>query len=327
VSSDIGSYLGPPPTQSGADPPDLYDRWVQLGTFQPILRLHSNNEDRLPWQYPQPVQAITESFLRLRENLLPYTYTLASEANRSGLPMTRPLYLDYPDQSSAYVHPTEYLYGPDMLVVPVTSPGSVAASTVWFPPGRWVDFFTGATFTGPSSATLDEPLGRMPVFVRAGGIIPEQSSIRGTGPASSLTITAYAGSSGSFSLYEDAGTGRGYTEGQSTETLITTSSSAPAGGTPSTRVTIGPARGHFPGEPTDFTYRVRLADLSRPAWVTVNGRRLTARAAGGGAPSWSYDSSTDTVTVMVGAGTAHRAVTVAAGGGSTVARAEPPVAS
>ena len=98
VSSDIGSYLGPPPTQSGADPADLYDRWVQLGTFQPILRLHSNNEDRLPWQYPQPVQGITESFLRLREALLPYTYTLAAEANQTGLPMARPLYLDYPDQ-------------------------------------------------------------------------------------------------------------------------------------------------------------------------------------------------------------------------------------
>ena len=111
VSSDIGSYLGPPPTQSGADPPDLYDRWVQLGTFEPILRLHSNNEDRLPWQYPQPVQGITESFLRLREALLPYTYTLAAEANQTGLPMARPLYLDYPDQPSAYENPTDISTG------------------------------------------------------------------------------------------------------------------------------------------------------------------------------------------------------------------------
>ena len=91
VSDDIGSFLGPPPTQSGADPPDLYDRWVQLGTFQPILRLHSNNEDRLPWQYPQPVQAITESFLRLREALIPYTYTLAAQARtRPGCPWPGP---------------------------------------------------------------------------------------------------------------------------------------------------------------------------------------------------------------------------------------------
>ena len=105
VSSDIGSYLGPPPTQSGADPPDLYDRWVQLGTFEPILRLHSNNENRLPWQYPQPVQGITESFLRLREALIPYTYTLAAEANQTGLPIASPLYLDNPDQLSAYERP------------------------------------------------------------------------------------------------------------------------------------------------------------------------------------------------------------------------------
>ena len=82
VSDDIGSFLGPPPTQAGADPPDLYDRWVQFGTFQPILRLHSNNEDRLPWQYPQPVQAITEDFLRLRQALIPYTYTLAAAGPR-----------------------------------------------------------------------------------------------------------------------------------------------------------------------------------------------------------------------------------------------------
>ena len=175
VSDDIGSFLGPPPTQAGADPPDLYDRWVQFGTFQPILRLHSNDEDRLPWQYPQPVQGITEDFLRLREALIPYTYTLASQAHDTGLPITQPLYLDYPGTAAAYANPGEYLYGSDMLVAPVTTPGAVADTTVWFPPGRWVDFFTGATFTGPLTTTVATPLDRMPVFVRAGGIIPEQS--------------------------------------------------------------------------------------------------------------------------------------------------------
>ena len=105
VSDDIGSYLGPPPTQSGADPPDLYDRWVQFGTFQPILRLHSNDEDRLPWQYPQPVQGITEDFLRLREALIPYTYTLAAQAHRHGLPITQPLYLDYPEHGRGLSQP------------------------------------------------------------------------------------------------------------------------------------------------------------------------------------------------------------------------------
>ena len=230
---------------------------MQLGTFEPILRLHSNNENRLPWQYPQPVQGITESFLRLREALLPYSYTLAAEANQTGLPMARPLYLDNPGQPSAYQNPTEYLYGPDMLVAPVTTPGDVASTTVWFPPGKWVDFFTGATFTGPSSATLAVPLDRMPVFVRQGGIVPEQPSTGGTGPPHTLTALVYPGSPGSFDLYGDAGTGLGYTKGQRTETLISTSSSAPAGGPPSVRVTIGAARGSYPGEPTSRLHHRR----------------------------------------------------------------------
>ena len=264
VSSDIGSYLGPPPTQSGADPPDLYDRWVQLGTFQPILRLHSNNEDRLPWQYPQPVQAITDSFLRLRESLLPYTYTLAAEAHQTGLPMTRPLYLDYPEQPSAYLHPTEYLYGPDMLVAPVTSPGPGGLDGVVpsRPLGRLL-------YRRHLHRTVVGHAGRSPWAACRSSCgpaasSPEQPSTRGTGPASSLTVIAYAGSSGTFTLYDDAGTGLGYTKGQRTETLITTSSAAPTGGTPSTQVTIAATRGHFPGEPTDVHLPGRLADLSRP---------------------------------------------------------------
>jgi glycosyl hydrolase family 31/uncharacterized protein DUF5110 len=321
VSSDIGSYLGPPPTQSGADPPDLYDRWVQLGTFQPILRLHSNNENRLPWQYPQPVQGITESFLRLREALLPYTYTLADAATRTGLPMTSPLYLDEPGQPAAYENPTEYLYGPDMLVAPVTTPGDVASSTVWFPPGRWVDFFTGATFTGPSTATLSVPLDRMPVFVRQGGIVPEQPSDGGTGPPRALTALVYPGSSGSFDLYGDAGTGLRYASGQRTETPITTSTSAPAGGTHSVGVTIGAARGSYAGEPAAQETTVELVDVTRPTRVTLDGRAL--RPQGGSGAHWSYDAPTATLSVDLGSRPVSQAARVVAVGAATTARGEP----
>ncbi len=325
VSSDIGSYLGPPPTQSGADPPDLYDRWVQLGTFEPILRLHSNNENRLPWQYPQPVQGITESFLRLREALLPYSYTLAAEANQTGLPMARPLYLDNPEQPSAYQNPTEYLYGPDMLVAPITTPGNVASATVWFPPGKWVDFFTGATFTGPSTATLAVPLDRMPVFVRQGGIVPEQPSTGGTGPPHALTTLVYPGSPGSFDLYGDAGTGLGYTTGQRTETHITTSSSAPAGGPSSVHVTIDAARGGYPGEPTSVATTIEMVDVTRPDQVTLDGRNLNARSGSG--PRWSYQASTSTLTVDIGSRPVKQNARVVAVGAMPVARGEPTVAS
>jgi hypothetical protein len=298
VSSDIGSYLGPPPSQSGADPPDLYDRWVQLGTFEPILRLHSNNENRLPWEYPQPVQRITESFLRLREALMPYTYSLAADASQTGLPMARPLYLDYPDQAAAYQNPTEYLYGPDMLVAPVTSPGDVASTTVWFPPGQWVDYFTGATFTGPSMSTLSVPLDQMPVFVREGGIVTEQPSTAKAGPPRALTALVYPGSPGSFQLYGDTGRGLGYTRGQHTETLISTSSSSGHGARPSVSVRIAAARGSYPGEPRAVSTTIEMVDVTRPVKVTLNGVALSGVRVSG--PRWSYDASKTTLTVDLG---------------------------
>jgi len=232
ISDDIGSFLGPPPG-GPSDTPDLYARWIQLGTFQPVLRMHSNHGDRLPWEYPQPADTIAANFLRLREALVPYTYTLAAEANKTGLPITSPLYLYYPDQAAAYTNPGEYLYGPDVLVAPVTSPGNVVNQQVWFPPGRWVDWFTGATFEGPSEQTVQVPLDRMPVFVRAGGVIPEQPAMEHVGaePLDPLTLRVFPGADGQFTLYQDAGTGLGYEHGEySLTTIQTTTGPVPPGG-------------------------------------------------------------------------------------------------
>jgi alpha-glucosidase (family GH31 glycosyl hydrolase) len=323
VSDDIGSFLGTPPL-GAPDSADLYDRWVQWGTFAPILRLHSQNEARLPWQYPQPVQGITESFLRLREALIPYTYTLADQAHDDGLPMTRPLYLDYPDQAAAYDHPDEYLFGSDMLVAPVTSPGDVADTTVWFPPGRWVDYFTGATFTGPATTTMAVPLNRMPVFVRAGGIIPEQSSSTKTTTAipRQMVLKVFSGSRGTFRLYGDSGTGLGYTKGQSTETTITDSVGS-AGATTAAQVTVGAARGHYDGEPSAVSYRLEMVDLTEPTAVTLDGTRLHRRTSTSDAPGWSYQASTATAVVTTGSMSTAHSFTVTASGARPVNRSEP----
>ncbi len=300
VSDDIGSYLGAPGLIPN-DPPDLYDRWVQFGTFQPILRLHSADGKRLPWQYPQPVSGITEDFLRLREALIPYTYTLAAQAHQDGLPITQPLYLAYPGLADAYSNPGEYLYGSDMLVAPVTNPGNVADTTVWIPPGRWVDYFTGATFTGPMTTTVSVPLSRMPVFVRAGGIIPEQTSSGSSASASThMTVKVFSGSSGSFSLYGDAGTGLGYTTGQYTETPITDSVGGEGSAAKASTVTIGAAHGHYPGEPAAVDYRLQLVDLTQPTGVKVNGHLIDRRTPGSQATGWYYQP--DTATVVINAG-------------------------
>ncbi len=318
VSDDIGSFLGPPPRPS-ADPPDLYDRWVQLGTFQPLLRLHSDDESRLPWEYPQPVADITAAFLRLRQALIPYTYTLAAAAHASGLPMARPLYLDYPDQEAAYATPGEYLFGPDMLVAPVTTPGSVADTTVWFPPGRWTDYFTGATFTGPATATITEPLSRMPVFVHSGGIIPEQPT------PGTTELKVYPGADGHFDLYGDSGAGLGYTRGQSTDTPITDTLTPGARDSARTvEVHIGPRRGHYAGAPVATRYRLDLIGVTRPTAITLDGRRLTARPAGSNA-GWTYQSGTATIVIDVPAVPAGRSLTAEVSGTHPALRSEPAV--
>ncbi len=343
VSNDIGSFLGPPPGNP-QDDADLYARWVQLGTFQPVLRLHSSAGNRLPWDYPQPANSVAASFLRLREALVPYTYTLADQATATGLPITRPLYLDYPDQADAYTNPGEYLYGPDMLVAPVTTPGNVTTERVWFPPGTWTDWFTGATFHGPSAQTLTVPLDRMPVFVKAGGIIPEQAPMDHVGarPGAPVTLRVYPGGSSTFTVYQDAGSGTGYEKGQYSLTSIATGpgaqaagrscqaspdgagAGASAGGTSAaqgpgdtvTTVVIGPSCGTYPGQPGTRSFEVDLVGLSRPHEVLLDGRPL---AAGG----WAYDPATGTVRVTVTGLDLTSDARVTEIGGTSVVRSEP----
>ena len=314
VSDDIGGFLGPP---SGApnDPDDLYLRWLQLGTFQPIMREHSTEGQnaRLPWEYDASTQATGDTFLQLRESLVPYLYTLAAQSSGTGLPMTKALYLDYPGQAAAYQHPTEYLLGSDMLVAPVTTPGNVATETVWFPPGRWTDWFTGATFTGPSTQTLQVPLNRAPVFVKAGGIVPFQPSSGHAQTAGSapLTLRVFAGASGQYTMYDDAGTGLDYEHGQYTDTPVSYTSSADG-----SSVVIGAARGSYPGEPASRAYTVDLADVSNPRSVLVNGKPLPASR-------WNYDSATHTLTVTAGAVPVSATATITQLGGTPVQAAEP----
>jgi len=314
VSDDIGGFLGPP-SGTPNDPDDLYLRWLQLGTFQPIMREHSNSGQnaRLPWEYDAATQATGDGLMRLRESLVPYLYTLSQQASSSGLPMTQALYLDYPGQAAAYDHPGEYLLGPDMLVAPVTTPGNVATTQVWFPPGRWTDWFTGATFSGPSTRTLSVPLSRMPVFVKAGGIVPLQPSSGQASAAGSapVTLRVFAGDSGQYTMYDDAGTGLGYQDGQYSDTPVRYASSAR-----SSTVTIGPARGSYPGAPASRQYTVSLVDVSSPRSVLVDGRPLPS-------PGWSYDRASHTLAVTLPVTRTGTAVTVTQVGGTAVQAAEP----
>lgn len=311
VSDDIGSYngvpgdlpcgssdeLGPAADSTRLLPPDLYARWVQFGTFQPIDRLHSNHGDRLPWDYPPAADAAAASFLRLREALNPYIYTLARRSYDTGLPITGSLYLTWPGQSAAYRHPSEYTFGPRMVVEPVTSDGDPAPAPLWVPPGRWFDLFTARRFTGPRTVMLSVPLSQMPVLVRAGSILPTQPYAPATRPApnGSLILTVYPGGDGSFSLYDDAGLGSGYRRGAFTRTEITHAVRAA-----SSSLTIAPASGRFPGALRFRRWTVQFVGVQRPHRVVLDDRRVR----------WSYRAATRTVTVQTGGLSTARRQTV-----------------
>ncbi|MEQ0565541.1 TIM-barrel domain-containing protein [Amycolatopsis sp. NEAU-NG30] len=270
-------------------PDDLYARWVQLGTFQPIDRLHSNHSDRLPWQYGAAAKASATKFLNLRENLVPYTYTLAQQAATTGVPVVRPTYLEYPDEPDAYAAAqSEYFYGPDLLVAPVTAPGNT--TSVWFPPGQWTDYFTGTTYQGPATRQVTADLATMPVFLRAGGITVTRTADVANdvqNPLNRATVTVAPGAPGTFTLYEDNGT-------DATRTAITYAERAGAH-----TVTVAPPQGRFPVASREWTVKF-LGVAAAPSHVRV-----------GGAPSqgWQWDAATQTLTVTARGGRAPVTVT------------------
>ena len=263
VSHDIGTFHAVSPTgvcdknlspiltpRENSLPDDMYVRWVQLGTFQPILRLHSHHGKRLPWEYPGRAGDIAASFLRLREALVPYLYSLASVARDTGVPMVRPLYLQWPRQGAAYQHPSEYTLGRDLLVAPVAAPGDPAGVDVWFPPGTWVDWFTGERHRGPAVEKLSVPLDRMPVFARAGAVIPTQPQVATTAVATprSVVLNVFPGT-GQTTLYDDAGDGLSYLKGRSARTVIRQARG---------KLVIGPMKGRYGGRPTRRSWDIHV---------------------------------------------------------------------
>ncbi len=277
VSHDIGGFGSI--TSDGLAgrhlPDDLYVRWVQSGAFQPILRLHSDHGDRLPWEYGGRAERIATDFLQLRGSLVPYLYTLAREAHDRGLPMARATYLRWPRHDAAYAHDRQYLLGPNLLVAPVGTSGDPATKQVWFPRGRWTDVFTGETHRGPGVEQLSVPLDRMPVFARAGAVIPSQG-FRPRGnedPPRRLVIDAYPGRRGSFRLYEDSGDGLAHERGRFARTRISQRRRGD-----DVTVVIGAAKGSYAGQPDRRRYEVRVHDGGEePAEVVRTGRASTDR--------------------------------------------------
>ena len=252
VSHDMGSFKG----RTLSD--DKYIRWLQFGTFQPIFRLHSDDHEdsyRLPWQYPNVTEE-AKKFIRLRHALVPYTYSMAQEAASGGLPIVRGMYFYYPQFEEAYTFDKQYFFGDNILVSPITKSGEVASTDVWFPEGMWTNFFTNEVVKDAGIKTIPADFNSMAVFVKAGGIIPLKpySDYLVQNPTDTLQLKLYTGGNGTFSLYEDEGTGLAYTNGQYAVTEMQYDDDAK-------EFTINPQQGSFTGSVTERTYTIEAYNI------------------------------------------------------------------
>jgi hypothetical protein len=294
---------------------------MQFGAFSPILRTHSSKEAGLrkePWRFPPEDFAALRQVIDLRYALAPYIYTASREAYDSGVSLLRPLYYAWPDQAEAYDAGNEYMFGDDLLVAPVTRPmqDGVARVSIWLPPGRWYDRNRGDVLQGGRTVTRDYTLDEVPVFVRAGAVVPmNPPSVKKLQDMDNgaVVLRQFPGGAAHTRLYTDAGNSEGYRHGEYAFTAIDGQRDAHAA-----TLTVGPRQGRYPGMPQNKQFTIELPDAGLPASVTVDGQRYT-RSDDAHPGHWQYDGDSLTARIVVPARSADQPLQV------TVRFAEPAV--
>lgn len=222
-SHDIGGHC------MGKKDDELYLRWVQLGVFSPVMRLHSTNNEfagKEPWNYSGPVQRIATEALRLRHRLLPYIYTINYRTHTECRAICEPMYYAYPTDENAYNCKNEFFFGTELIVAPITEHTSdktnLAGVNVWVPQGRYTDIFTGRIYEGSQLVKMYRDIENIPVLAKSGAIIPMSADGK-TNDCSNpeiLELLVYRGNN-TFTLYEDDGDTLSYRNGEYLKTAFT----------------------------------------------------------------------------------------------------------
>ena len=323
-SHDIGGHM------PGAVDPELFTRWVEFGAFSPILRTHTTknpDSERRIWAYAEPFSSILRSTFQLRYAMQPYIYTEARRTYDTGIAFLRPLYYDWPQANEAYDNKNEYIFGDQMVVAPIVTPGDkvsgLATERVWLPEGEWIEWPTGKHFTGPTSADRSFTVDETPVYLKAGSIVPMQPEMSYTGekPVDPLIVNVWPlnpGASTSYSLYEDSGVAEQYKHGAFTRTPIKATQTGDT-----LRVEVGPVEGSFAGMLKSRGYTLKLAADWPPTSVMVNGAALK-QAGPVGKSGWSFEGNTLTTIIPVASLSTSSRVTIEVrrSAGLTAKRAE-----
>ncbi|MET0591313.1 MAG: TIM-barrel domain-containing protein [Polyangiaceae bacterium] len=291
IGSDIGGF-------SGSPPPELYGRWFELGSLSPFFRSHvaTGTPNQEPWSFGPEVEGVARRMLALRYALLPYWYGAAVVASRTGAPIVRPVWFEFPNDEGSYARDDEFFIGSSLLAAPVTA-ANVTARDVYLPPGTFYDFYTGAAYQGPATINVPAPLGRIPIFVRAGAVMPAQDVIDYVGAPSNGkkyldVFPANAGSTASIDLYEDDGETTAFASGAFATTAVSTSVT-----TSGLTIDVAAPKGSFTTPSTALVARVHGV-ASAPTALRIDGVSATP----------AYDVGTRVVTIPLGAPNAAHAI-------------------
>lgn len=285
---DIGGHMGPKIDEAFA-------RWIQFGAFSAALRLHSNRAaaDRRPWEYPPEVESSAKVSYNLRSKLFPYLYTSVWESHLKSIPLLRPMYYAYPNADEAYQNPQQYLFGENLLVAPIVSPGSgpkkVSSQIVWFPQGTWFNLITGEEFSGNMRRLISGDLDEIPVFLKAGVPLVMQpvSKRMGSEQTAEVHVRVYPGSlnqTSTATLYEDDRETQDYRNNGYATTKINATT-----GWDFLNISIEGAKGNFSGQLVDRSYKIEFAETTPSETATVNGVAVPV----------TYDSATRTNIVTI----------------------------
>lgn len=272
-SHDIGGHF------EGIEEAELYLRWVQWGVFSPIFRLHSTNNpycERRPWGWGLDTLEIVRKAMQLRRQLIPLLYSANYRNVTSGEPLLLPLYYAWPERPEAYHCPNEYLFCQQLLAAPITIKSDpdtrLARQVVWLPQGDWYDFFTGEYFEGGYWYPLYCDKTEIPVFAKAGAIIPldHERLANGAENPEAIDLKVFACGESSFSLYEDDGESQDYLDEKYSITKI--SQKLDENGL---TLLISPMQGSFTAMPTSRQWNVEIFGVSEPTSIKAwNGNKI-----------------------------------------------------
>ena len=254
-TTDIGGYW---PTSPGElnDPAyqELYLRWFQFGVFCPVFRSHGHRPHNEMWTYPLVEPTLIE-YDKLRYRMMPYIYSNAWKVSSEDYTMQRPLVMDFRADPQTWNIGDQFLFGPALMVSPVEE-AKVRERRVYLPQGtEWYDFWTGEKSQGGQYIDSAAPLERIPLYVRAGSLLPlgPEEEYAGEKPNGPIELRVYPGADGKFTLYQDEGDGYNYEKGSFSTIALTWSDATKT-------LTLGARSGSYPGMPAEMTFHISRPD-------------------------------------------------------------------